>query len=263
YGISDEFGVKTSSEQKLVLNGCMDWNETTAHHEIQVSDVGLTYYCQKKQKSRRKQRKENKVPHTEPQTEKSVPTTSNDPLPSGEDRMQLTELMNLCTNLQKHVLDLEKAKTAQAKEIVDLKKMVKKLERKKKSRTLGRMNEEDMFRVNDLDGDEVTVDAIVGEEVEHSTKVAEKEVSTVDPVTTTEIKAAKPKARGVIVQEPREFGTTPSSKPSQLPQDKDKDHELAEKLQAEKQGELTIEERSKLFVELMNERKKYFARLRP
>nr|GEX89025.1 hypothetical protein [Tanacetum cinerariifolium] len=42
----------------------------------------------------------------------------------------------------------------------------------------------------------------------------------------------------------------------------DANHELAERLQAEEQGELTIEERSKLFVELMNERKKYFARLR-
>nr|GEV59760.1 hypothetical protein [Tanacetum cinerariifolium] len=85
----------------------------------------------------RKQRKETEVPHTKPQTEESVPTTPNGPLPSGEDRMQLTELINLCTNLQKQVLNLEKAKTAQAKEIADLKKRVKKLERKKKSRTSG------------------------------------------------------------------------------------------------------------------------------
>nr|GEW10771.1 hypothetical protein [Tanacetum cinerariifolium] len=42
----------------------------------------------------------------------------------------------------------------------------------------------------------------------------------------------------------------------------DVDHDLAKTLQAEEQGELTIEERSKLFVELMNERKKHFARLR-
>nr|GEX45214.1 hypothetical protein [Tanacetum cinerariifolium] len=42
----------------------------------------------------------------------------------------------------------------------------------------------------------------------------------------------------------------------------DADQELAEKLQAEEQGELSIEERSKLFMELMNERKKNFARLR-
>nr|GEV94501.1 hypothetical protein [Tanacetum cinerariifolium] len=197
------------------------------------------------------------------------------------------------------VLDLEKAKTAQAKEIADLKKRVKKLERKKKARTLGlkrlwkdrmidnidqdveialvdetqgRMNEEEMFRVNDLDGDEVIMDATTGEEVKQSTKATEKEVSNVDPVTTAsevvttaegvevttaaitpqiskdeltlaqtliEIKAAKPKAitivatttttavtrpkaRGVIVQEPSEVRTTSSSQPSQLPQDKDK-----------------------------------------
>nr|GEU98510.1 hypothetical protein [Tanacetum cinerariifolium] len=42
----------------------------------------------------------------------------------------------------------------------------------------------------------------------------------------------------------------------------DADHELAERLQAEEQGELSIKERSKLFVELMNQRKKHFTRLR-
>nr|GEX18451.1 ribonuclease H-like domain-containing protein [Tanacetum cinerariifolium] len=40
--------------------------------------------------------------------------------------------------------------------------------------------------VNDLDGDEVIVDATAGEEVEKSTKVAKKEVSTADPISTTE-----------------------------------------------------------------------------
>ncbi|GJT26646.1 hypothetical protein Tco_0906921 [Tanacetum coccineum] len=40
------------------------------------------------------------------------------------------------------------------------------------------------------------------------------------------------------------------------------DFELAHRLQAEKQGEITIEERSRLFVELMNRRKKHFAKLR-
>nr|GEV42783.1 putative ribonuclease H-like domain-containing protein [Tanacetum cinerariifolium] len=43
-GISDEFRVKTGTEQKLVLNGCLDWNETTSNDEIEVSVVGLTYY---------------------------------------------------------------------------------------------------------------------------------------------------------------------------------------------------------------------------
>ncbi|GKE43616.1 hypothetical protein Tco_1470900 [Tanacetum coccineum] len=45
--------------------------------------------------------------------------------------------MSLCTKLQKQVLDLEDAKTAQAKEIVSLKKRVKKLEKRRKSRTSG------------------------------------------------------------------------------------------------------------------------------
>ncbi|GJS78205.1 retrovirus-related pol polyprotein from transposon TNT 1-94 [Tanacetum coccineum] len=40
------------------------------------------------------------------------------------------------------------------------------------------------------------------------------------------------------------------------------DFELAQRLQAEEQGEITIEERSRLFVEHMNKRKKHFAKLR-
>ncbi|GJT24805.1 hypothetical protein Tco_0894742 [Tanacetum coccineum] len=40
------------------------------------------------------------------------------------------------------------------------------------------------------------------------------------------------------------------------------DFELAQRLQAKEQGEINIEERSRLFVELMNRRKKHFAKLR-
>ncbi|GKC27032.1 hypothetical protein Tco_1034326 [Tanacetum coccineum] len=152
-----------------------------------------------------------------------------------------------------------------------------------------------------------------------------KAVTTAATTTTTAV--TRPKARGVVVQEPSEFTTTTSpSQPSQLPQAKDKgkakmvepekplkkkdqimfdkevaqklqaqldaeleeeeklarqreedaniaewdnvqammdaDYELAARLQAEEQGELTIEEKSRLFVELMNKRKKHFARLR-
>ncbi|GJV99304.1 hypothetical protein Tco_1554556 [Tanacetum coccineum] len=75
---------------------------------------------------------------TEPVTDEAyVSTPSYDPPTSGEDRMQLVELMNLCTNLQEKVLDLEKAKTAQAKEIASLKKRTKQLEKRRKSRTSG------------------------------------------------------------------------------------------------------------------------------
>ncbi|GJZ29933.1 hypothetical protein Tco_0574980, partial [Tanacetum coccineum] len=65
----------------------------------------------------------------------SVPTHSNDPLLSGEDRLKLTELMELCTKLSERVLALETTKTNQALEIDSLKRKVKKLEKKKGSRT--------------------------------------------------------------------------------------------------------------------------------
>ncbi|GJY41121.1 hypothetical protein Tco_0428391 [Tanacetum coccineum] len=54
--------------------------------------------------------------------------TEGNTLRSGEDRLKLKELMELCTNLERRVLDLEKTKTTQAKEIVNLKRKFRKLE---------------------------------------------------------------------------------------------------------------------------------------
>ncbi|GKD76055.1 hypothetical protein Tco_1334337 [Tanacetum coccineum] len=164
-----------------------------------------------KKKSRRKQRKDSAP--TEPTTEETpdeahVSTPSYDPPQSGEDSMQLSELMNLCTSLQEKVLDLEKAKTAQAKEIASLKKRVKKLEKIRKLRTPGlkRLRKEDASKqgrkIKDLDADaEVTLvdvtqerndeemlfdvhDDLKGEEVVAKKVIAEKEVSNVDLITT-------------------------------------------------------------------------------
>ncbi|GJY73227.1 hypothetical protein Tco_0477658 [Tanacetum coccineum] len=81
---------------------------------------------QRKQKSRKSKKKNTKVSQPSGSTDnvpnENVPTTSNDPLLSGEDRLKLTELIDLCTNLEKKVLDLEKAKTAQDSEIASLEK---------------------------------------------------------------------------------------------------------------------------------------------
>nr|GEX11803.1 hypothetical protein [Tanacetum cinerariifolium] len=54
---------------------------------------------------------------------------------SDEDRLKLNELMELFTNLHTRVLDLEKTKTIQANKIDSLKRRVKKLKRRSKSRT--------------------------------------------------------------------------------------------------------------------------------
>ncbi|GJU14149.1 hypothetical protein Tco_1136545 [Tanacetum coccineum] len=115
---------------------------------------------------------------------------SNDPslsrvntLGSGEDRLKLKELMELCTKLSDRVLNLETTKTAQAKEIAYLKKRVKKLERKRKSRTPG-MN---LFKIGtsrrrSLDMDHATKD--VEGDAEQVISVAADEVSTGDAVNT-------------------------------------------------------------------------------
>ncbi|GJR16186.1 retrovirus-related pol polyprotein from transposon TNT 1-94 [Tanacetum coccineum] len=205
--------------------------------------------------------------------DENVPTTSNDPLLSGKDRLKLTELMDLCTNLQKKVLDLEKAKTAQDSEIANLKKKVRKLERRNKSRNLGlkrlrkvgsarrvessdeaslgdqedaskqgrkiadinanaevtlidetqgRNDDNLMFDTGVLDEQEVEVEKVAST-AEVTTESAT--ITIVDELTLAqtliEIKAAKPKVRGVMIQEPSEFTTTttpttpPALKPSQ------------------------------------------------
>ncbi|GJY47652.1 hypothetical protein Tco_0436715 [Tanacetum coccineum] len=136
--------------------------------------------------------------------------TSNDSLfvgvntpRSNEDRLQLKELIELCTNLQQRVLDLENAKTAQAQEITNLKLRVKRLEKKRGSRIyklkrLYRVGSsrrvessededdtqerygDDMFDTGVLDDEEV----FKGYDVDETRNVAKKEVSTTDPVTT-------------------------------------------------------------------------------
>ncbi|GJS54704.1 retrovirus-related pol polyprotein from transposon TNT 1-94 [Tanacetum coccineum] len=274
--------------------------ESSIRSDLHLADVGgidclptatifeeLAWMGPQKKQSKRKQRKETNVPQDEIHHDDSVPIPSNDPLLS--------------------ILDLEKAKDAQAKEIAGLKKRVQKLERKNKSRTTGlqrlrkvgessrvessedkeslgaqedaskqrrikivdetqvRLDDAEMFDIDDLHDDEVIVDMAVGEKQEKSAKIDERQVSTgiedsdaptipftttdegviaakIDEITPTsaptivideltlaqtliEIKAAKPKAvttaatttttrpkaRGVVVQEPSEFRTTTSS----------------------------------------------------
>ncbi|GKB24615.1 hypothetical protein Tco_0864016, partial [Tanacetum coccineum] len=237
----------------------------SAYAIVDPSMVEFQSNCQ-----RGKQRKDTKVPQpngsTEPITDeaanaKHVPTHSNDPLFSGEDRLQLKELLELCTKLSKRVLDLENTKTSQAAEITKLKKRVKKLERSNKSRTpgikrlrkVGRSaqvvsyedeglgTQEDASKqgrkIADLDANAevvstaevttasattITIDELTLAQTLIEIKTAKaKAVTTVATTTTTAI--TRPKARGVVVQEPCEFRTTTSSSQTlQLPHGTDK-----------------------------------------
>ncbi|GJS58514.1 putative ribonuclease H-like domain-containing protein [Tanacetum coccineum] len=192
---------------------------------------------QKKQ-SRRKQRKETEVPQDEIHHDDSVPIPSNDPLLSGEDRMQLTELMILI-------------------KIVD--------------ETQERLDDAKIFDTDDLHGDEVIVDMAVVTTANEG--VAAAKIDEITPTsaptivineltlaqTLIEIKAAKPKAvtivattttirpeaRGVVVQEPRQ-GKAIMIEPEVPLKRKDQvvlDEEMARNLEAQLQAEHIEEEK--------------------
>ncbi|GJX32648.1 hypothetical protein Tco_0242503 [Tanacetum coccineum] len=289
----------------------------------------------------------------------SVPNESNDP-PSGEDRLKLNELMDLCTTLQAKVLDLKKTKASQQLNIESLEKRVKKLEKDKKKRTYklkrlykgrsiadidedaevtlvqGRRDEghEEMFDAElDLVGEEIVVEEVRNEEVmveNVAEKFVEKDVAEIalneDEIilaqtfqklkNTPKAKGVTPKAKSISIREPSEshrakipkknldkgkgkmvepekplkrkqqilldeeearrlqaifdeearLAKEEADKEAQLVEDWDNvkakvdtDYELASKLQAEERQELSIEEKSKLFVELMEKRKRHFA----
>ncbi|GJV79659.1 putative ribonuclease H-like domain-containing protein [Tanacetum coccineum] len=263
-------------------------------------------------------------------------------------RLKLDELMALCTTLQNRVLDLEKTKTTQHNEIASLKRRVKKLEKKNRSRThrLKRLykvgltarvessdNEESLGedaskqgRIDAIDADEeITLVSV------HDVNVSAGEevfATTVDDITLAqvleEMKSTKPKKKGIVIQELGESTTTISSQlSSQQSQDKgkgiliepvkpmnkkdlirldeetalnlqaefdeeerlarekaekeeeanialietwddiqakiDADHQLAERMQAQEQEELSIEEKATLFQQLLEKRRKHFA----
>nr|GEY92430.1 hypothetical protein [Tanacetum cinerariifolium] len=151
-----------------------------------------------------------------------------------------------------------------------------------------RMHDADMFGVDDLEGNEVFVDV--------REKIVKKEVSTSDPVTTAgkvviatsvapttattadvadeltlaktliAIKASKPKVISTSITTPRakarlkdEENRAMIEKWDGVQAIIDADRQLAEQIQAQEREQLSIKERSKLFAELIESRRKYFA----
>ncbi|GJZ69028.1 hypothetical protein Tco_0632578 [Tanacetum coccineum] len=111
---------------------------TDPHHTPIITQPS-TSQPQKKQKTRKSKKQNTEVPQlsdsTDDVADENVPRHSNNPLLNGEDRLKLNELMELYTKLSDRVLDLEHTKTTQALKIESLKRRVKKLKKKKRSRT--------------------------------------------------------------------------------------------------------------------------------
>ncbi|GJV30613.1 putative ribonuclease H-like domain-containing protein [Tanacetum coccineum] len=158
----------------------------------------------------------------------NVSKLSNDPLlargntlQSGEDRLKLEELMELCISLQSRVLALETTKTTQAIEITSKEDASKQgriadIDANEDIYLVNVQTDEDMFVINDLDSDEVIVESLdVVNTAEETRNVVEEVTAITIPVsaattttTTTaitdiemtlaqalaELKSAKPKA---------------------------------------------------------------------
>nr|GEV69682.1 hypothetical protein [Tanacetum cinerariifolium] len=198
-------------------------------------------------------------------------------LRSDEDRMKLNELMELCTSLQTRVLDLEKTKTYKHNEIASLKRRVKKLEKRNRSRThklkrlykvgltarvessedqeslgedtskQGRIKaidtDEDITLVNDQDDankDMFYVNDLGGEEV----FVAEQEI--VKDVNANVVEeTSKPKVKGIVIQEQEEPGksTTIATISKHQSQDKGKAIMIEEPMKPKKKDQIRLDEK--------------------
>nr|GEV16739.1 hypothetical protein [Tanacetum cinerariifolium] len=152
---------------------------------------------QKKQKSRRRQRKEIEVPS--PSSE----------IPNEEVYPQLLMINYLVEDASKHERMIDNINQDVEITLVD--------------DTQGRMNEEDMFRVNDLDGDEVsTVDPVITASKVVTTAGIEVTIASTTPQisndeltlaqTLIEIKVAKPKAITTVATTITAAGTKPKEK---------------------------------------------------
>ncbi|GKD16243.1 hypothetical protein Tco_1205401 [Tanacetum coccineum] len=219
--------------------------------------------------------------------EEHVSTPSNDP-PQSE-----------------KVLDLEKAKTAQAKEIASLKKRVKQLEKKRKLRTPGLKRLRKV--VTTSSAPTTTIDELTLAQTLIEIKAAKPKVVTTTATTTTTT-TTRPKARGVAKDKGKAIMVEPEiplkrkdqialdekvarnlkaqlqaelEEEERLARQKEEeatialieswdntqaiieaDRLLAKRLQTREQDELTDEEKARLFVDLLEKRKKHFAALR-
>ncbi|GJZ53226.1 hypothetical protein Tco_0608111 [Tanacetum coccineum] len=309
----------------------------------------------KKQPSKKTQRQEAEVSQDKTEHEESVPIPFNDPQPSGDDSMQLTDFMNRIQRLERKKMSRPTGLKRLKKVDIDVDVEVTLVDE-----TQERQDDELMFDTGVLDTDEMPVEAKVDEKDEQSTKLDDSTAgeavttasvedsaapTTIEEITLAQtliqIKAAKPKvvttaattttttrpkAKGVVVQEPSEFRVPQEAQPS-ISKDKGKgimiepevplkrkdqialdeqiardiqakldaelieeqklarkqeeeanialieswentqammeaDRLLAERLQSKEREELTDEEKAKLFMELMEKRRKHFAALR-
>nr|GEV97736.1 hypothetical protein [Tanacetum cinerariifolium] len=192
---------------------------------IPITTEPSTSKSQKKHKPKRKHTQESEVPPTESVIEQNLPLPSNDPLPSGEDSLKLKELMDLCTNLSKKVLELES-------EVIDIKstyqERIEKLEGMIERKVLSMMD------VNEKEPTGV-------EEVLEVVKVAKLMTEVVTTTGATKVSVLRNR-RGVIIQDPEETTTTATMQPKVQAKDKGKAILIKEPKPLKRQAQIKLDE---------------------
>nr|GFA15849.1 hypothetical protein [Tanacetum cinerariifolium] len=165
------------------------------------------------------------------------------------------EVERIVLNLpkQQRVFDLETIKTTQAMEIKSLKRRVKNLERRKRSRTHGlnrlykvRLSERVQSSEDEGLDDKYVKKEIDAAQIQVTTATTTPTIS-IDEATLaqalTELKNAKPKAKakGIIFHEPEE-STTTTAIPKSKSQDKGKAKMIEEPLKLKKKDQIQLDE---------------------
>nr|GEV74206.1 reverse transcriptase domain-containing protein [Tanacetum cinerariifolium] len=192
-----------------------------------------------------------------------VTTTSNDPLLSDNQALEIRSLKRRVKRLEKKA----------SKKSYKLKRLYKigSSTRVESSEDAGLGDQENASKqrrmIDDLDTDHIValIDETQGRKdhdmfdtsiLDDEEVVAEKEVNNAHPVST----AGEVVTTAGVEEEESNIALIESCDNTQAMMDAN--YELALRLQEEERGELTIEEKSRLFVELMDKRMKYFARLK-
>nr|GEV38369.1 hypothetical protein [Tanacetum cinerariifolium] len=174
-------------------------------------------------------------------------------LQSDEDRMKLNELMELCTTLQNRVLEGEKTKTSQHNEIDSLKRRVKKLKKRNKSRThkLKRLYKVGLTARVETSDSEESLDDLGGEEVFVVEQEVVSTVATTETVTTEELtlaqaleslKTYKPNVKRIVLQEPSKSITITTPIPKQKLPDMGKGIMVEEPVKLKKKEQIRLDE---------------------
>nr|GEU30825.1 hypothetical protein [Tanacetum cinerariifolium] len=230
---------------------------------VPITTEPSTSKPQKKHKPKRKHTQESEVPLTESPAERTLPSPSNNPLPSGEDSLKLKELMDLCINLSNKVLELES-------EVIDIKSTYQERIKKLEGR-VARLEEENMVlkELKNIDVDvEIKLEKTQAEaynlDLDHQEKVLsimdvnEEALANVKEVLEV-VKAAKLKTevvttagatkvsvprkrRGVIIQDSEEITTTATVQPKVQEKNKGKAILIEEPKPLKRQAQIELDE---------------------